>query len=438
MSLGRSFEDRPKLEAQFFRNFSCCGLDLQDLHGLLEHFEECHVAFEEGVEGAESGMDVDMEMDDGNSEGTISGPPSPRAPPGQAPRSIYEMKKSALSSVDGGGTSAPSSPATHLDGGMELDMDMGDTPATYESTQHTISISSSTNLTSNSITPSSSYPPPMSAFDSSSLAGGSNKKKFSAAMNAHPLGSNMRGLAMGGLMGLEALSSYSTPESSVPGTPVMEETPGGGVDGLFSVGIQITTSPSSNLVSGGALAPSLLFPSSASSSSSTATGALDSPHSDSGSNRDGSNSPPESKESTPVFKILGPSSLAPLPPLKTHSLIGDKTRSSSNHHGTIAILSRGSSSHSKASTSSSVDKPFRCGVVGCDKSYKQQNGLKYHRLQGHCSNEGKGMDTKIAKPYVCHSSLCAKRYKKWVTSSPPSLCPILIESRLSNALTLCA
>ena len=31
------------LEDQFCKNFSCCGLELQDLHELLQHFEECHV-----------------------------------------------------------------------------------------------------------------------------------------------------------------------------------------------------------------------------------------------------------------------------------------------------------------------------------------------------------------------------------------------------------
>lgn len=89
MSLGRSFEERPKLEAQFFRNFSCCGLDLQDLHGLLEHFEECHVAFED-----DPSMEVEMDMDDNASDGTISGPPSPRL--GGGARNVYELKKSAL------------------------------------------------------------------------------------------------------------------------------------------------------------------------------------------------------------------------------------------------------------------------------------------------------------------------------------------------------
>jgi len=35
------------LEANFCRDFSCCGLLLRDLHDLLQHYEECHVRFEE-------------------------------------------------------------------------------------------------------------------------------------------------------------------------------------------------------------------------------------------------------------------------------------------------------------------------------------------------------------------------------------------------------
>ena len=357
MSLGRSLEDRPRLEAQFFRNFACCGLDLQDLHGLLEHFEECHVAFEEG---SESGMDLEMEMDDGGSEGTISGPPSPRLQHGQTPRSIYEMKKSTLSAFD----SAPASPATaalHLDGGMELDMEMDDAPtnhshATPSASHHTISISTTSTTASTS---TSAYPPPMSAFDSPlTLPGGSSKKKFSTAMNAHALGGNMRGIGMGmgGMMGLDALaaaraaSAYSTPDSSVPGTPVMEEVPGGGVDGLFS---NASVTPS-NI----GLAPSLLFPA-------TAADNAGSPNSDSG-NHDGSDNSPES---TPNTVALGPGSLSALP-TSLHPL------------GSGVQISPSGRPYTPPS-----EKPFKCNVVGCDKSYKQQNGLKYHRLHGHCTSK---------------------------------------------------
>jgi len=29
------------------------------------------------------------------------------------------------------------------------------------------------------------------------------------------------------------------------------------------------------------------------------------------------------------------------------------------------------------------DRPYRCKVIGCDKAYKNQNGLKYHKKNGH-------------------------------------------------------
>ncbi|ODV59352.1 uncharacterized protein ASCRUDRAFT_16641, partial [Ascoidea rubescens DSM 1968] len=75
-------------------------------------------------------------------------------------------------------------------------------------------------------------------------------------------------------------------------------------------------------------------------------------------------------------------------------------------------------------------KPFKCPVIGCDKSYKNQNGLKYHRSHGHQNqklfqNEDGTLsiidpisnvpytDNNIAlerdKPYRCE--VCGKRYK---------------------------
>lgn len=388
MSLGRSFEERPKLEAQFFRNFSCCGLDLQDLHGLLEHFEECHVAFED--DGAtDGGMEVEMEMDDGGSEGTISGPPSPRMHHGGAPRSVYELKKSALSSgFDAGSPS--SSPASLA---MELDMDMDDTPPFHLTSPHqALSSHASTSSLSNNgngtVTPSAAYrQPPMSAFDSPlQNQNGINKKKFSTAMNV----GSMRGIGMGmgGMMGLEALaaartaSAYSTPDSSIPGTPVMEEVPGGGVDGLFSVP---AGSSSIHLNPHAGLAPSLLFPGTPAESPPS-----DDNVSNAGSNSNGSGR--DSIEGTPSGGVLSalPSALHPL--------------------GTGVQISPSGRPYTPPS-----EKPFKCSVAGCDKSYKQQNGLKYHRLHGHCNqnNVGKeGMESRgEGKPYVCHVTSCGKRYK---------------------------
>ncbi|KAL9078553.1 MAG: hypothetical protein Q9157_002511 [Trypethelium eluteriae] len=74
-------------------------------------------------------------------------------------------------------------------------------------------------------------------------------------------------------------------------------------------------------------------------------------------------------------------------------------------------------------------KPFRCPVIGCEKAYKNQNGLKYHKQHGHQNQQLKqnedgtfsivdpttsmpypgtlGMEKE--KPYKCE--VCHKRYK---------------------------
>ncbi|KAK6459261.1 split zinc finger protein [Scheffersomyces xylosifermentans] len=74
-------------------------------------------------------------------------------------------------------------------------------------------------------------------------------------------------------------------------------------------------------------------------------------------------------------------------------------------------------------------KPFKCPVIGCEKTYKNQNGLKYHRSHGHQGQtlkenpdgtisiidpesntpylDGAGMEKD--KPYRCE--VCGKRYK---------------------------
>lgn len=67
-------------------------------------------------------------------------------------------------------------------------------------------------------------------------------------------------------------------------------------------------------------------------------------------------------------------------------------------------------------------KPFKCPVPGCDKAYKQQNGLKYHRLHGHC-NSNPNTSGEVAeeddgekeedKPFGCYvGPACGKKYKK--------------------------
>ncbi|KAF9358424.1 hypothetical protein BGX26_001769 [Mortierella sp. AD094] len=61
---------------------------------------------------------------------------------------------------------------------------------------------------------------------------------------------------------------------------------------------------------------------------------------------------------------------------------------------------------------SGADKPYRCTVNGCDKAYKNPNGLKYHNQHGHCSMPGSADDDKSnSKPYRCTFLDCGKCYK---------------------------
>ncbi len=31
-----------RLEKEFCTNFTCCGIELEDLHSLMRHYEQCH------------------------------------------------------------------------------------------------------------------------------------------------------------------------------------------------------------------------------------------------------------------------------------------------------------------------------------------------------------------------------------------------------------
>ena len=58
-----------------------------------------------------------------------------------------------------------------------------------------------------------------------------------------------------------------------------------------------------------------------------------------------------------------------------------------------------------------ADKPYKCPVSGCDKAYKNPNGLKYHNQHGHCNLLDEDNDSIASKPYQCTIGECGKRYK---------------------------
>lgn len=67
--------------------------------------------------------------------------------------------------------------------------------------------------------------------------------------------------------------------------------------------------------------------------------------------------------------------------------------------------------NSSALHNNGADKPYKCPVGGCDKAYKNPNGLKYHNQHGHCNMTADDSESIASKPYQCTIGECGKRYK---------------------------
>ncbi|KAI8388574.1 uncharacterized protein BYT42DRAFT_560550 [Radiomyces spectabilis] len=277
-----TFESR-ELEAAFCRDFACCGLVLNDLHDLLQHYEECHVRLE----------DDDASLYDDSESGYWS-PPS----------LSYSCSSSAASSVDG---SAPSSPV----------------------------------LSTESVTPDIHL----------------IKKKAAAYLsdlyNSNP--SSPVSLAS---------SSLSSPCSSAPVSPLSLDD-----DVLHPI----------DIVDDEATLPKKSVGKKRSYTQMSNTTALD---------------------------LLTQSAAKKLA-LASHSLGDLNTPILTDEDFLAQAGALLASTHANAN----ADKPYKCPVPGCDKAYKNPNGLKYHNQHGHCNLVNDEYENMASKPYQCTIGDCGKRYK---------------------------
>jgi len=276
---------RTKLETTFCRNFKCCGQGLENLHDLLQHYEERHVKFEDDEMPA-------MVTDDDNSSSSASSSQPP------SPKTVNATKSEAKND-------------------------------TFEES---------------------------SAFDttimrSSPVKGGKKRSfgQFSNGNNNPSVHQSLRRALIDGGVGrgsskassiYSANSPFSTPGSSIPGTPTLDSE---GDTGFFGNGNSVPAFSSLSIRGSGddhdlpsCAPPNLFFPSSGTSSSAT----------------NGSTVPPTKRE-----------------------------RISSVN----SAVSSSALENSLASPGALGDRPYKCLSPGCDKAYKQMNGLKYHRLHGQCN-----------------------------------------------------
>ncbi|SNX86041.1 related to Zinc finger protein SFP1 [Melanopsichium pennsylvanicum] len=342
-----------RLESTFCRNFTCCGQKLDDLHDLLQHYEECHVRFEDDEMPA---MIADDEVESSDSStASTSQPSSPRT-------------------SNAGSTSAAATSAT-----------AATTPgATNSSHVTTPNVLDDTNKAS--------------AFDtaimrSPSLSKG-KKRSFGQYANASPANPNgaihqsLRRALIDGGVGRRTPGSpniyapnspFSTPGSSIPGTPSLDSDN----DSYFSNGLNPAAFSALSIRSSNAdehhlpscAPPNLFFPASGTASSSQ---------------------PPAKREKT----------------------------SAVTNASTIAL------ENALRAGAANVDKPYKCPAPGCDKAYKQMNGLKYHRLHGHCNQNNLPITTQAAaQPPTVHittnSAMTSPQPESGIKSEEGEATPVL-------------
>lgn len=287
----------PRLEADFCKDFSCCGLVLDDLHHLLQHYEDHHVRIEDEVI------------------------PTPMTPP-QSKDHIHQAARSR-----------PDMEAMKRKAMLDMQYHLGQTD--LHSQAHAVEDEDV-------------------AFDHYSQYGdalqSSRKRNWRPSMSTPSVATRD--------FFTPAQSPASTPDSSLPATPNMgtlHDFPG----------------ESEN---------PLLF------------------------------GPPASSDDW-----LYQDGCSPMPQIK-------KARQAQYHQGyaTPDMMSPQVIEH-PGSSLVVVDKPYKCPVPGCDKAYKNQNGLKYHKMHGNCaanplafaaaqaSGQPVSYMVQENKPYSCN--LCAKRYK---------------------------
>ncbi|KAG1865010.1 hypothetical protein DFJ58DRAFT_186979 [Suillus subalutaceus] len=304
------------------RNYTCCGLQLDDLHALLQHFEEIHVVV----------LDP------------FSQPQFPVVP--SLPQSIRNATPPSYFSDH------HQYPSYHQGGfdpdDMELDVDQGSTSSsnapTPPDTPLTTPLSSHPSHSFNHFGQSKPASPhiPVSAFDTTTVlpSRSVHGSAFPPSRNGLPNVAN----APDAFNGYAGYSDYS---SSMPGT-----VPSPPASDDLHAPVTPVSEPGSPY---GCLPPAVVF-----STSNTPA-----------------NTPSASRVPSPASASRHPVPSAAMPqPLDSPASKAFPSQQANQ---------RASTTLSRPASSLLLSKPFRCPKPNCNKSYKQANGLKYHMTHGSCN-----------------------------------------------------
>ncbi|KDQ57900.1 hypothetical protein JAAARDRAFT_193384 [Jaapia argillacea MUCL 33604] len=399
-------------EDELCRNYTCCGLNLTDLHALLEHFEECHVVVVDPY--SQPHLQVKQQL---NAQGQpISYYPDPTAVAAQFQQQHVQQQAQLHHAQQQQATQHQNQqqhqnqPSHHQNLGqhhlqnaqahqyhagpfdpddMELDLDSSspssgaptppDTPlstplSAYPSPSPTPVQQHPHLLIPSQIHPHSNSPSPISAFDTTTVLptsrGVVGHSGLSIKTHGFPL--SRRGSAQN--------SSHS--HLSTAGTRLGAEDAFNGYSpyGEYNTnGLELGGDNGSNGVTDVCVPPALLFSASTTPVSTPSGSRVGSP-------APGSTFFPGAASSSRTSSPTSGSSKSHLSSSSTvASSSGASTSKSSGKASSSKSQPQASTTLSRPASSLLLSKPFRCPKPNCNKSYKQANGLKYHMTHGSCN-----------------------------------------------------
>lgn len=359
-------------EADFCKDFMCCGQDLGNLHDLLEHYEEAHVVVvnSPGINAKELEMDPDSRWAYGGGVDELD----------------VEMEALDEESPSSGSETCPSTAQTSPAPGHAVPGLVGGKAASTAVATALNRLALDDVLKSNSTTAaataSSAKSEEISAFDSFVVSSASTKPVSSTKPKSTNLAASRRALN-GGINNHHGTTHRDTKNAF--GLNVRRQSP----------------EPTKTTTGFTAVAPNVLFTNSTTPS-------------------------PVAQAATPVAPTAaaataGPSTTATT---TTSDVNASPVPANSTPVGWKAPAQATVSTDVTPQASLfSTHRPFRCPQPGCQKSYKQANGLKYHMLKGQCNFEVRdamewaGLSQEEAeeraKPYACAAGDgCNKRYRQ--------------------------
>ncbi|KAJ4520504.1 Transcriptional regulator of ribosomal biogenesis proteins [Exophiala dermatitidis] len=425
----------PKLEANFMKDFSCCGLTLPTLHDLLQHYEEAHAQKDPGhaeanqaavpdsraALAATTAAQVQQEAQQRNQQQQQSQNASGR-PFGSQSSTSQNMQRPSVSGFSSTLQTIPDMDTVEdmemddIDGGSD---DKTPPPNLYTQNQSQISPQSSFSRAAQGQIPqlNTSMMQGHQAFRQSTPNTPVSTSRPSTAFQGNNASSTLMGNPMQQFQDLQ--SGYrGTPDSSAPGTPGELD------DGLMS-GMDDMSMQGNPLFNG---LPNGFGNFGFGMNNDMIDLCIDEPAKRLFSpGNQGMNAGQNGQQS--VQSRLGSGQYGPNSEIAR--TIRERQAAAGLPDTTTNILPH------------EEPKPFRCPVIGCEKAYKNQNGLKYHKSHGHnnqrLQENGDGTfsivdpDTQAPypgtlgmekeKPYKCE--VCQKRYKNLnglkyhKTHSPP-------------------